>query len=300
MTIPSDDPLELRADRSASPVAPSAMRPFYWSVRRELWENRSLYIAPAAAAAFILLGFLIGLATLSHSLRVAMAMDPGLQGDKLAEPYQFVAMATILTTLVVGVVYCLGALHGERRDRSILFWKSLPVSDLVTVLSKAFVPLVVLPVVAIAITLVTQLAMLLLSTVALSLGGMSAAPVWTQVPWSSLGINLVYGVTVLSVWYAPIWAWLILVSGWARRVTFLWAVLPPLGLCVLEKIAFHSWNLGSLLGRRLFGGYDAAFGEGSRPDPTKFLTSPDVWVGVVVALALFAAAVWLRRRREPI
>ena len=57
--------------------------------------------------------------------------------------------------------YCLDALYGERRDRSILFWKSLPVSDLTTVLSKASIPIVVLPLLTFAVTVATQLIMLL-------------------------------------------------------------------------------------------------------------------------------------------
>ena len=86
----------------------------------------------------------------------------------------------MLTTFVVGVFYCLDALHGERRDRSILFWKSLPVSDLTTVLSKASIPLVVLPLLTFAITVVTQWIMLLLSSAVLLGSGLSVATLWTQ------------------------------------------------------------------------------------------------------------------------
>ena len=75
---------------------------------------------------------------------------------------------------VVGVFYCLDALHGERRDRSILFWKSLPVSDLTTVLSKASIPLVILPLITFAIVIATQLIMLLLSSAAMLISGLSA------------------------------------------------------------------------------------------------------------------------------
>ena len=66
----------------------------------------------------------------------------------------------MLTAFLVGVFYCLDALHGERRDRSILFWKSLPVSDLTTVLAKASVPCRVLPPRAFALALATQLMLL--------------------------------------------------------------------------------------------------------------------------------------------
>jgi ABC-2 type transport system permease protein len=110
----------------------------YWSVRRELWENRSIYIAPLAVAGVTLFAFLI--ATLGHALSLrALALRRAV----LEKPYTFTPLVLMATTFIVGV-FCLDALHGERRDRSILFWKSLPVSDHHRA-SKASIPLVVLP-----------------------------------------------------------------------------------------------------------------------------------------------------------
>ena len=152
-------------------MALSRTRPLYWSVRRELWENRSIYIAPLAVAALVLFAFLISTLHWRRSLRAALARDAAAQAAALAMPYSIAATLIIVTSLIVGVFYCLEALHGERRDRSILFWKSLPVSDLTTVLSKISIPLVVLPVTAFAISLATQLAMLLLGTAVLLLSG---------------------------------------------------------------------------------------------------------------------------------
>ena len=95
------------------------------------------------------------------------------------------------TTFIIGVFYCLDALYGERRDRSILFWKSLPVSDLTTVLSKASIPLVVLPLLTFAITVVTQLLMLLLSAAVLAGSGLSVTPL-TQLPLFQMSLVLLY------------------------------------------------------------------------------------------------------------
>ena len=99
----------------------------YWSVRRELWENRSIYIAPLAVAAVMLFGFLI--ATIGRAVATA---DPARRAAVLAEPTSFAAGLIMAAAFLVGVFYSLEALHSERRDRSILFWKSLPVSDLTT------------------------------------------------------------------------------------------------------------------------------------------------------------------------
>ena len=215
----------------------------------------------------------------------------------------------LLTAGLVAVFYCLDALHSERRDRTILFWKSLPVSDFTTVLSKASVALVVLPVVTFGVIILLDVAILLLSLAILVPGGLDAAALWQQLPVLRAPGLLLYGLAALALWHAPIYAWLLLVSGWARRTTFLWAVLPPLALCVIERIAFGTWHLLGMLQRRL-GGFSRAFSIRTddagallgmpEPDPVKFLTTPGLWIGLAIAVALFAATVRMRRYREPI
>ena len=112
-------------------------RPMYWSVQRELWDNRSVYLAPLVVAAVVMFGFLISLITLPARMHAAAALAPAKQRVTVEMPFSFIAAFTLLTAFVVAFFYCLEALHGERRDRSILFWKSLPISDRVAVLSKA-------------------------------------------------------------------------------------------------------------------------------------------------------------------
>lgn len=288
---------------NASPILP-----FYWSVRRELWENRSIYIAPLAAGFVMLLGFAITLIGLPRTIVKLAPADPGQQRAELVVPYGHVAMLLILTSLIVGVFYCLDALHGERRDRSILFWKSLPVSDLTTVLSKASIPLVVLPLIAFAIVFTVQLAMLLLSTIVLQLSGVGAAMLWGQVPFLQMEVVLLYGLAATALWHAPIYAWLLLVSGWARRATFLWALFPPLALCVFEKIAFNTTHFAALLGYRFIGMFtqgirmpaDPHFIPLTQLTPGRLLTTPGLWIGLLFAALFFFAAARLRRYRGPI
>jgi ABC-2 type transport system permease protein len=310
MTTPSDPTPESPLDPPpAAPMVPSATRPFYWSVRRELWESRSLYLAPLIAAGVVLFAFSINATHLPQHRQAALALDPARQAVAISLPYDFAAMAIIATGLIVAAFYCLGALHNERRDRSILFWKSLPVSDFTTVAAKASIPLVVLPLVTFAVVLATQLVMLALSTVILLANGMDATTTWTRLPLFEMPLVVLYGLAVLALWYAPIWGWLLMVSGWARRAPFLWAVLPPLALCVVEKIAFNTGYFAALLKYRL-GGYAEAFtvrAHGNTPldplpqlDPVRFLSTPGLWVGLGFAAAFLAAAVWRRRRREPI
>jgi ABC-2 type transport system permease protein len=301
-------------------------RPLYWSVRRELWEHRWLYIVPLIVAGISVAAYLYyATKHLTERIGELPALDPARRHLAIAAPYDYVAIALILVTLFVSAYYCLDALHGERRDRSILFWKSLPVSDLLTVASKAVIPFVVLPVIAVAVILAAHVLMLLFATVILWAGGGPVSLPWTEVRvFTGLGV-LIYGLVTLVIWLSPIYGWLVLVSVWAQRVPFLWAVLPPAAICLIEKLALGTSHFWSMLKFRLSGGFSQAFvipdlaataherGGGQKmtpeqftqvfnpvPDPLKFLESPWVWIGLAVAVAFFALAVWLRRYRDPI
>ncbi len=267
----------------------------------------------------MLFGFLMRMFKLPQLLEQANHLPPFPRAAALAAPFAISAISIMVTGVVVSVFFCLGALNNERRDRSILFWKSLPVSDTTAVLAKAFVPLVVLPVVVLAVAAATQLIMLLLATVVLSVSGTGAAVVWTGFPLAQFELTLLYILVTGVLWYAPIYGWLLLVSSWARRVAFLWAVLPWLGLFVLEKIALGTNYIGSFLDYRINGGVQEGF---SFPDyggpkhhidlktmqvvdplsfiaPGHFLASPGLWLGLIAAAAFIAAAIWFRRMRDP-
>ena len=298
-------------DAQAAAVPARPTRPLYWSIRRELWENRSITAGPLLAALVVLLGFTIrALLTLPNRVASLSALEPAQQQAAIAMPYSIAASVLILAAYVVGAFYCLDALYGERRDRSILFWKSLPVSDLTTVLSKAAVPLVVLPTVAFVLALATQFAMLASSMVIVAGSGVSPAPLWTRLPLGEMTLVMVYGLTVHALWHAPVYAWLLLVSAWARRLPLLWAVLPPVALGVLETIAFQSSVVCGLIKSRLGGAMTAAFdlpatGHGAtirlaELDPIGFLATPGLWLGLLSAAAFLFAAVRLRRRAEPV
>lgn len=298
-----ESPIEAQA---TAPAALAATRPLYWSVRRELWENRSLYIAPLAVAAVVLFSLIVDTIGLPARMRALAGLDAAQQQTKLGMHFSMAASVMIMFTYAVGAFYCLDALYGERRDRSILFWKSLPVSDLTTVLSKASIPLVVLPLFTFAIVIATQTVMLLLSTLVALLNGLSPAPLWTRVPLFRMSLVMLYGLVVHALWHAPLYAWLMLLSAWARRLPILWAVMPPLALGVFERMTFGTAHIGSLIRYRLMGTLALAFDfkaqGGIVPvlQPLKFLSSPGLWMGLVVAAVFIAMAVRLRHRREPI
>ena len=285
-----------------------APRPFYWSVRRELWENRSIYLAPVAIAAVFLVGFLITLVYLPAKIRALPALNPTQQHDALATHYEVAGGMMMLTCILVSVFYCLDALHSERRDRSILFWKSLPVSDVTTVLAKASVPIIILPLLTSVVGAVLQLIMLLLSSAVLLGSGLSAAALWTRLPWFQMSGLLIYHIlTAHALWPAPVYGWLLLVSGWARRAAFLWATLPVLAIAGIEAIGFHTSHFVTYVGRRLIGDVPVHAPADIFPTnplthimPGAFLGSPGLWIGLAVTAVFLAASVRLRRYQGPI
>jgi len=276
-------------------------RPFYWSVRRELWENRSIYIAPLATAAFIILAALLG-SVHSTGLIVAHNGEPPHQLP-VAQQLNIIGLIVMGITFIVAIFYSLDAFYGERRDRTILFWKSLPVSDITATLAKASIPMVVIPILTFVITVITQWVVLAIAAASLAAHGQPIG----HVPLLQMQVGLLYHlIAVHSLWYAPIFAWFLLVSAFAPKVPILWAVLPPVFIEILEKLAFHTSYFSHFL-RYRFGGAPSGM-DGQSMDisaahlsdmaPIHFLLSPGLWSGLALAAIFLAAAVQLRRYRS--
>jgi ABC-2 type transport system permease protein len=271
---------------------------FAWSVRREFWEHyRSLLYVPAAVAAIVFVGVLTGM--LRHPWNFP-AMEPAKRAIAVAMPYSIAASVILLTSFLVAFFYCLDTLHAERRDRSILFWKSMPVSDAASVLAKAFVAFIVLPVVGFTMALGTQLVVL----------GTSAAlvPPLAGAPLGRMTIVMLYGVGIHALWFVPIYGYLLLVSAWAPRAPFLWAVVPPMALIAAEKLALDTGFVDALIRYRFVGAMHEGFSRGamrgpifelSQLEPARFFASPNLWIGLAVGAAFIYAAIRLRRRRDP-
>jgi ABC-2 type transport system permease protein len=307
MNSPSNALSESFQAQSVAPATLPATQAFWWSVRREIWENRSIYIAPLALAAIALVAFSIS-SILGIWLK-PLRLDSSQSYEAIAMPYNMVAGMLMLTGIVVSAFYCLDALYGERRDRSILFWKSLPVSDVTTVLAKASIPLVIVPLLSFAITFATQWLMLLVSSGVLLVSGQSVTALWTKLSFMRMTLLLLYHfVTAHALWPFPVYCWLLLASGWARRAPLLWAALPMVAIGGVEQLIFRTWHFAGLVGSRLFGIAPSDFtAEGMFPTgpmthitPGRFLGSPGLWIGLVVAAAFLAVAIRLRRYRGPI
>jgi ABC-2 type transport system permease protein len=290
----------------AQPVAEPAAIPWwrllYWSLRRELWENKAIYLAPLAVTPVALIGSVVAAARLPAKLRTA---TPKQLHDAIQAPFDVVAGLLMLTTLIVAVMYALDALYGERRDRSILFWKSLPVSDAITVVAKAIVPIVILPLISFTLTVVVQLATAMIGSAIFAASGAGAAELWQH---SSLGhrwlLLLYHLVAVHGLAWAPFFGWMLLVSAWARRAPFVWAFLPLVAIGMAEKLAFNTTHFGAMIALRLSG--SESVGTGHMLDPMmthvtagRFFGAAGFWIGLALTAVFLFAAARLRRSRIP-
>jgi ABC-2 type transport system permease protein len=279
-----------------------------WSLRRELWEHRAVYFAPLLIVGIALVAMLFHMRRVVPNIRMLESMEPAKQAASALLPFGITASAVLATSWIVAVYYCIECLHSERRDRSILFWKSMPVSDSETVASKAIMALVVIPLVGLVIALGLQAALLGMVAVALAMAGVDFAALWKPLPVGTTLAALPYGVATQAVWFAPSFAYLMLVSAWSKRAPFLWAALPLFAGMALERLAFGTSYVTSFLRDRVTGGLRYAFEndatkqavtEMSQLTPGVFFTAPAVWIGLVAAAAMLYCAVVVRRHREP-
>jgi ABC-2 type transport system permease protein len=280
-------------------------------VRREFWEHRALWIAPLVVAALMVVSAFV--ASVKFRLTHGDMHDEGPQGMTMFSVMQgAVSMPLSLVTLIVLSFYLLDCLYAERKDRSILFWKSLPVSDNLTVLSKLLVALLVVPLGVFALGLLVSLSFVGIWELNAAFGRLPPIPGWDTLAWLKGEMALVACLFVGVLWYAPFAAYLLVVSAWARRSPFLWATVPVVLAPLLERMAFGTTYLWKLLAYRTFGIWYTLFpyphlGRG-RADALASMfgqlrfgavfTDIDLWLGLAVAGVLLWAAMRLRRYRD--
>ena len=299
-----------RADAATHPT-----RPFLWSVRRELWENLSITYAPAAVACFIVFATLFAAVRYTGEILAQLDIDKVNPARIAAAPLLVVPIWLGITMVGIAIFYSLDALYSERRDRSILFWKSLPVSDTTTVLSKMTVPMVVTPIVTFIAAIIADILIFLIETIALLTHHVSLSSAWGGLNVFSLVGNLAYPLLVVTLWYAPVYAWFQLVSAWARRAPLLWAVIPFFVLSVFEQIGFHTKYVTQFIHDRFSGFFAVAFTRQytthsqnhalitystNDATPGHFFATPGLWGGLLFAVLAVILIIRLRRSSGPI
>jgi len=284
-----------------------------WLIRREFWENRAIWMIPAVFGALLILAALFGQVSIPRLTTPAEMLEAAAAFQVVVGAMFFVVMSVYATW------YLLDCLYTDRRDRSILFWKSLPISDAQTVLVKLLIGTIVIPLVYFAAADVTAL----IAAFILSIRARAAlgSALWQADAWWQIQVLWVYSVATTALWYLPIAGWLMLVSAWAKRAVMLWAILPPLVLYIMERVFFGTHMIGHLISRRIsawpwlaFNGANHVWTQGSGVvdnagvpisvwhliNPSGFFTSTETWIGVAVGVALIVGAIQLRMRRSEI
>jgi ABC-2 type transport system permease protein len=286
-----------------------------WLVRREFWENRAIWMIPAVLGGLMILAALFGRVDLiAIPLQVPSRAVGG--GFLLAVAATFFLVMSIYSTW-----YLLDCLYGDRKDRSVLFWKSMPISDTTTVMSKLATALTVIPAVYFAAADLTTLLMAFIISVraSSSIGG----ALWHADLWLQLQVLWLYMIVTAALWYLPIAAYLLVVSAWAKRAVMLWSILPPIALVVGERWLAGTHVIAHQFSERLVGIVGLAFhhdpgccswvttvidGNSTRT-PTSiwgffnvggFFSSPETWIGAAVGVGLIVCAIQLRIRRTEI
>lgn len=286
-------------------------------VRREFWEHRALWVAPLVVAVLLLAAVTFGHVGVELPEGAVVGRLNPEQKTALFALIRAIAIPLYLVMLIVVFFYLLDCLYAERKDRSILFWKSLPVADSTTVLAKLIVALLVVPLGVYLLALVTDL--VFSGILALRLGGLAEHTLmWDFGLWLQVQGLMLVALLLAVLWYAPIAAYLLLVSAWARRNVFLWAVLPPILALYVEEIATNTDYLKDFFGYRLVGvweelGFGRAIGaiestlkSGGAPSTAgmdafsagSVLASVELWAGVIVAAAIVWGAARIRRYRD--
>jgi ABC-2 type transport system permease protein len=318
--------------------------PFAWLLKREYWEERRGFLwAQIWAAGVLLVISILGIVAFEafrvrNNIQIGMhgnlstlltngmqhnaaGIAPGLDGLMLS----FGLIAAIVLFFVV-FFYLLGALYDDRRDRSILFWKSLPLSDTSTVISKVIAAVIIAPLISVAVVLAGYVALQIIASIWFIAHGLNPLTLlWTHVEPFSLWLHLLAMIPVNAVWALPTVGWLLVWSAAVRSKPFLWAVVIPIiagvlnfwvGLLGLPHVSTEFF-WGNLVGRALLsvipagwiapnamGTHGVDFVDGDQLSAISYssmahaFTLPEMWIGAAVGIALIAAAIWFRRWRD--
>jgi len=295
-------------------------------LKRELWEHRSIYVTPIAISSIVTLGVLAMLVFASGyaaQLDIAIFGAQNIAGDaerKAALTGFFIGTSWVfvIALAILTVFYCLDSLYAERKDKSILFWRSLPVTDAETVISKLLTAILVIPAATMIGIIATHLVNLVITSIWVSMKGADASVlIWGSVSLIDNWLAAFIVVLASGIWMSPFIGWFLLVSAYAKRSPLLIAFMPLVLIGLLEGIILRTHVFAeNVLGRgdslpifrtvdieSFFEEEQWRLSEGATNllqhlDIVKFVTSPAMWAGLVVCGLLCTGAIYVRRYRD--
>lgn len=302
-------------------------------VRRELWEHRSIIITPIIIGAIWSLAVLmtggmageiqaeldINVPEVGIALASTVATD--LHRSAMVNGLLFVPSTIIFVGMSILVIfYSLDSLYAERKDKSILFWRSLPITDAETVISKALTAGVAIPLVTFAVIAATHLISLVLMSIWITAyGGDAVHLIWQPVKLLNVWATTITGLMALSLWLSPFLGWFLFVSTFAKRMPWLLAALPIIVIPMVEawvsdgtsKLFFNAFLKRTVEPGLINEEYvkDIDFGKDlslsaevvdpwAALDLSGFISNPNLWAGLVVFGLFATAAIYVRRYRD--
>jgi len=326
----------------AAVAAPHPTHVFKLLLRREFWENRGGFLwAPLITGVIVSVMAILGAITTTilfqNAKRSGHVNLDEFELDVSGHESVFGFAGDMTLLLGVGIAcavmvfvvffYALGSIYDERRDRSILFWKSMPISDTQVVLSKVTWALVLAPTLAVGIGLAIGVVQWLITGAWQAFNGIpGASAMVTDSHPLRVTMQVLSNIPVYAMWALPTIGWLMLCSAWARSKPFLWAVLVPILACVVISwmdslpgvsiphdtvwytIAFRGL-LSIIPGIWYF--HPAVSGQISKVNSPEDLAqaidltnswqafaTADLWIGAVIGAAMIYGAIRLRRWRD--
>ena len=295
-------------------------------IKRELWEHRSVYVTPIAISVVLLLGSLTGMVTASSygavvDLAMIGAHELGTAEHRaiLTGTLTGLSFIFVIAMWIMIVFYSLDSLYAERKNKSILFWRSLPVTDAETVVSKLLVAALVVPLFTFAVVVVTHLVSLILGSIWLNFeGGSPGLFIWQSINLFDLWTALLIFIMAVPVWLSSFIGWFLFVSAWTKRSPFLVASMPIIVVPLVERTVFGTTFLMQAIWERtgtmpLFGVSESTFEFFELEDFAleadsisllalidlgKFLSSPSMWAGLLVCGLFVTGAIYVRRFRD--
>ena len=318
------------------------MNTFKWLLRREFWEHKGGFfwlpiVVGAVMTAFIMVSLLMGVAGLKHGMTingvaVSSLVDivgPGNKAEfasRVVNGYAALTMPILIALSICVFFFCLGTLYDERKDRSVLFWKSLPLSDTATVLSKVAMALGVAPAIALAAATLTAIVAAFLICAAAAVAGLN---IFGEVLGNSATylapVQMAAVLPIYALWALPTVGWLLMVSAWSRTKPLLWAIGVPVMtgtlLTWINAMFQFDWNMGwfwkniigRLLGSILPGSWLGSQGPALPGDEVmrasnamsdilshswQLLAAPNIWIGAALGAVMLYAAIRLRGWRD--
>lgn len=296
-------------------------------VKREYWEHRgAMFLTPAIMAmvfaGLMILGALTGdhvtindnnsFSFYEHLPKVVEQFED-LPEEERSRGIQIGLYGCLVlfgfVMLIVSLFYALSSLYDERKDRSILFWKSLPISDTATVLSKFLAVTLMIPIFYSVVVAAFQVFLLLFAMVAAWFGGSFGMAIWGSSNLFGVLFNSFFAIVTASLWLAPLWSWLMFASSWAKKVAFLWGALPIFMIVVAEGWVFQTTYFIEMVGERIAQGFTIlnsnmhymVGGDMFDIDVQRWYQvfgNTEFWIGLVVSAVFLAGAIYTRRHRD--